>query len=128
MRSALAGGDSSVMTIDTRVCSLSVIKRHDDRYPHISGMTGIALFTGHGMSGRFVGARTHPVMTTGTVACLPGHGGVIKQDLQPIGGVMAYIAGLGGRNMGSPFAGGNRAIMTVLTHIRGLTVIDGNYV
>ena len=36
---------------------------------------------------------------------------------------MAHIAGLRGGYMCRTFAGGNRAIMTVLTQIRGLTVI-----
>ena len=51
MRRTLTSGDGSVMAIDTRICGLAVIKRHNDRYPHISGMTRIALLAGHGMRG-----------------------------------------------------------------------------
>ena len=128
MSGTLTDSNGTIMTVLTHICRLSVIKWHDDRYPQISGMASIALFAGHWMGGRFVSARTHPVMTTGTVACLPGYGGVIKQDLQPIGGVVAYIAGLGGGNMSSTLTDGNGAIMTVLTHIRGLAMIKWYYI
>ena len=124
MSGTLTDSNGTIMTVLTHICRLSVIKWHDDRYPHISGMASIALFAGQRMGGRFVSARTHTVMTAGTVARLTCYGGVIKQNLQPIGGVMTHITGLRGGNVCRTFTGGHRAIMTVLTQIRGLTVIN----
>ena len=63
-------------------------------------------------------------MTPSTAARLPRHGAVIKHNLQPIAGVMTDITGLGGGDMVRAFATGDAAVMTVLTQIRGLAVIN----
>ena len=67
-------------------------------------------------------------MTTSTVTRLPCYGGVIKQNLQPIGGVMTHIAGLRSRYVCSAFTGGDSAVMAVFAQVAGLGVIDGYYV
>ena len=56
------------------------------------------------MSSRFESSPTDAIVTTYTGTGLPGDGAVIKDDLRPVGGVMAGIAGLGRGNVGSALA------------------------
>jgi len=88
-------------------------------------MAGLTQVAGERMSGAFVSSGTDPVMTTGTVAGLPCHCAVIKDDTQPGGGAVAHIAGRRRCNVRGPLAGGNDAVMTVFTGVRGLSVIKG---
>jgi hypothetical protein len=53
---------------------------------------------------------------------------MIKHDLQPVSGVMAYVARLRGRNVCQTFAASDRAVMTVFTHIRSLPMVNRSYV
>ena len=72
------------------------------------------------MSGRFIGTRTHAIMTTRTVTGLPGDGSVIKYGAYKTGGVVADIARLRGNDMVWAFASGDSTVMAVLTQIAGL--------
>ena len=114
MSGTLTDRYGTVMTVLAYICRLSVIKRHDDRYPHSGGVARLALFAGHGMCGRFIRSSTDAVVTPRAVTGLPRHGAVIKQNLQPIGGVMAHVAGLSGWYVSGTFADGNCAIVTTL--------------
>lgn len=51
---------------------------------------------------------------------------MIKQRVNPVQCVMAYVAGLVGLNMSWPFASGDRSIMTTFTRTNGLRMINGN--
>ena len=124
MRTALSYADGRVMTVAAGICSLAVIKGHDHRLPHVGGVTGLAQLARNWMSGRFIGASADAIVAAGTVARLPGHGAVIKDDLRPVGGVMAGIAGLGRGNVGGALAYGDRAVMAVITSRRGLAVVE----
>ena len=77
------------------------------------------------MGGGFVSPGTQTIVAAGAVACLSCYRTVIKQDLQPVGGVMAYVASLGSRYVGGALAGGYSAVVAIFTHIRGLAVIQG---
>ena len=125
---AFADGDSTVMAVLAHVCSLSVIEGHDHRSPNISGMANLALFTGDGVSGGFIRSGTDAIMTPRTVTRLPRHCAVVKQNLQPIGGVVAHIAGLRSGYVRGTFTGGDSAVMTVFTQVSGLGMVDRYYV
>jgi len=107
---------------------LVVRKRRDQRYPHICDMTGFAKLGSFWMRRRFIRSCTCAIMTPRTTTRLPRYGTVIEQDLQPIGGVVTHIAGLGGGYVCRAFAGSDGAIMAVFTYVRGLAVIDWYYV
>ena len=101
-------------------------ERYDQRYPHIGGMTSITSFRGLWMSSGFISSRADTVMTPCTITRLPGHRGMVKQNLQPVGGVVAHITRFAGDDVGLAFTGGDGAVMTVFTQVGGLGVIDGN--
>jgi len=52
---ALGGTDRAVVAVCTAVGGLAVIEGHDHRFPHISGMAGVAQLAGHRVCGRFIG-------------------------------------------------------------------------
>jgi len=126
VRGALANADCGVVTVAAGIGGLAVVKRHDHRFPHISGMAGVAQFASHWMSGGFIRVATDTLMAAGGVTRLPGHSVVIKEDLRPVGGVMAGIAGLAYGNVASAFPQCDRTVMAVFTGIGGLGVIYGN--
>ena len=126
-RRFIGPGTGAVVTPGTvtRRRGFIVRKRYDQRGPHRGVMTGIALFTGQRMAGRFVRRTADPVMTSAAVTGLPRYTAVIEYGTQPGGGAVAGITGQGRGYVGGAFAGGNATVMTVLTHIRGLAVVKG---
>ena len=123
MRRPLACGDGGVVTVAASIRGLGVIKRQDHRRPHIGGMACVALFASHRMGGRLISARTDTIVTTSTITGLPRYRGMIKENLQPIGGVVAHLARFRGRDVRRAFTGGDGAVVAVLTHISGLAVV-----
>jgi hypothetical protein len=86
-------------------------------------MTSFTQLTGYRMCRGFRCARTVAVMTAGGVARLPCHCAVIEYNLQPIGCVVTGIASVRGGDVIRPFAGGDSAVVTVLTGVAGLAVV-----
>ena len=123
MGSALTRRDSGVVAVGAGVCGLAVVKWHDHGCPYVCGMTNLALLAGQRMRSGLVSSGTDAVVTPRTVTRLPGHRAVVKQNLQPIGGVMAHIAGLGSGYVSGVFTGGDSAIVAVFTQVSGLAVI-----
>jgi hypothetical protein len=67
-------------------------------------------------------------MAARTVTRLPRYCTVVEYDLQPIGGVMAYVTGLSRRYVIRILTGGNGTVVAVLAQVRGLAMVQGNYV
>ena len=101
---------------------------HNKHCPYISGMARFTEFRGLRMCRGFIRSGTDAIMTPRAVTRLPGHRAVIKQNLQPIGGVVTHIASLGGGDMRGTFTGGDSAVMTVFTQVSGLAVFKRYYV
>lgn len=66
-------------------------------------------------------------MAARTVTRLPRYGTVVEYDLQPIGGVMAYVTGLSRRYVIRILTGGNSAVMAIPALIRGLAMIKRHH-
>jgi len=110
---------------DAQIGRLIVRKRSQQRHPHIGAMADFTKFGRCGMVLRFIRTIANAIMATATIASLARYQIVVKDDLQPIGGVMTHIAGLRGRNMSGTLTDSYGTVMTVLAQIRGLTVIEG---
>lgn len=67
-------------------------------------MACFATITGKGMVGGFSSSRTVTIVTPARGTCLPGYRGMIKIQLQPVGGVVAHFATAAGGNMVGTFA------------------------
>ena len=90
-------------------------------------MASFTQFRGLGMRRGFIRPDADTIVAARAVAGLPGHRAVIKQDLQPVGGVMADVTSLGSRYVSGALADGYSALMTVLAGIRGLGMIKRHY-
>ena len=124
MISGLIGRVCTRVTYGATISGLIVCKRHNQRHPRISGMTGITEFAGQWMVSRLVSTVADTIVTTSAVTGLPCHCAMIKHNLQPTGGVMTYITGLSGWNMINIFTNSNRIIMAVFTRVAGLIMVE----
>ena len=91
-------------------------------------MTSLALLAGHRMRSGLISSGTDAVVTPRAVTRLPRHCAVVKQNLQPIGGVVTHIASLGRRYMCRVLAKCDSAVVARRTRIGGLGVIERHYV
>ena len=96
---------------------------HNKHCPYISGMTRFTEVRGLRMCRGFIRSGTDAIVTSGTVTRLPGHRAVIKQNLQPIGGVVADIAGLGRWYMCRTFTKRKGIVVAVFTKVCCLGVV-----
>jgi hypothetical protein len=106
MGGGFVGSISACVTCRTTIGGLAVIKWQNGGQPNAGFMAGFAQITRDGVVIGFAGSRALAIVTPTVSTRLSRYRTVIKQQVQPITGFVAYIARLGSRNVINPFTDG----------------------